>query len=316
MGGGGSSIPSAPSFQPDPYYGKIQRRQLGQYDWLLQGLTGMSYNDSGKNRGYSQTGVPSGWENSLLGEATNISPEISRLSRELGEAQLKPAYEFERQNILNTLEANNQLTGSTTGSQLTQLSNNYLAGLTGMQAQYGLADVERALNNRVQLYGTGLNLGQGIAGNALENQNQMNQFALANYENQVAAAMMGEKGGGWLGGLLGGTGGALGGAAGGALIGSIVPGIGTVAGALIGGGLGAAGGGLMGSQSMSAGQSMFSSGMNTAGMYAGSKLGGQSVYAPQTYSSGAESVTDVTRNWNYGGSGLGSNLGAGAYRGF
>lgn len=269
-----SSIPEAPTFQTDPNVGWSQDRLKEQYNYLIGGLTGAGGQLSG-----------------LLGDAVNISPEVSRLSQQLAQSQLDPAYRTQRQDLINTLEANNQLTGSTTASSLQNLSSDYLSSLTGMQAQYGLADVERALNNRVQLYTTGLNVGQNVGSAGLANQQQMNQFALANYENQVAASMMNQnQGGGLLGGLLGGTGGALGGAATGALIGSVVPGIGTMTGALIGGGLGAAGGGLMGSQSLSAGQSMFSSGLSSAGMYAGSK------YAPNsyTYSSGPESVVNTT----------------------
>jgi hypothetical protein len=270
-----SSIPEAPKFQTDPNVGWSQDRLKEQYGYLINGLT-------------TEGGSLSG----LLGDSVNISPEVSRLSQQYAQSQLDPAYRKQRQDLINTLEANGQLTGSTTASSLANLDADYMASLTGMQAQYGLADVERALNNRVQLYTTGLNVGQNVGAAGLQNQQQMNQFALANYENQVAAAMMNQNNsGGLLGGLLGGTGGALGGAATGAIIGSIVPGIGTMTGALIGGGLGAAGGGLMGAQSASAGQQMFSSGMSSAGMYAGSK------YAPNayTYSRGSESTQDITR---------------------
>lgn len=277
MGSKKVSIPDAPSFQTDPNVGWSQDRLKEQYGYLMNGLTTEGGNLSG-----------------LLGDSINISPEVSRLSQQYAQSQLDPAFRTQRQDLINTLEANNQLTGSTTASSLGNLDADYMASLTGMQAQYGLADVSRALNNRMQLYTTGLNVGQNVGQAGLQNQEQMNQFALQNYENQVAAAMMGQKNsGGLMGGLLGGTGGALGGAATGALIGSVVPGIGTMTGALIGGGLGAAGGGLMGASSMSAGQQMFSSGMSSAGMYAGSK------YAPNayTYASGPESVVNTTAGY-------------------
>jgi hypothetical protein len=274
MGSKKSSVPEAPKWQPDPDVEWSKDFGKNWADYLTKGLTG--------------TGAEIG---GMLGEAFNISPEVSRLSQQLAQSQLDPAFRQQRQDLINTLEANNQLTGSTTASALGNLSADYMSSLTGMQAQYGLADVERALNNRMQGFAWGLQSGQNVGSMALENQNQMNQFALANYENQVAASLMNKNNsGGLMGGLLGGTGGALGGAATGALIGSIVPGIGTMTGALIGGGLGAAGGGLMGAQSMSAGQSMFSSGMSSAGMYVGSK------YAPNayTYSRGPESVVNTT----------------------
>lgn len=281
-----TSIPEAPKFQVDPNVGWSQDRLKEQYGYLMNGLT-------------TQGGSLSG----LLGDAVNVSPEVSRLSMQYAQSQLDPAYRQQRQDLVNTLEANNQLTGSTTASSLGNLSADYMSSLTGMQAQYGLADVERALNNRVQLYGMGLNTGQAVGSQGLENQQQMNQFALANYENQVAASLMGQNSNA---GLWGGLGGAVIGAGIGTLV---APGAGTMIGASLGGSLGSmAFGGNQGVSGMS-------SGLGTLGGYmAGSKMGATSIYAPNTYATGGESVTDITKNWNY--QGLGSNLGAGAYRGF
>ncbi len=263
-----SSVPEAPKWQPDPNVGWSQDRLKEQYGYLIGGLT-----------------TPGGSLSGLLGEAVNISPEISRLSQQYAESQLNPAYERAKQEVINQLEANNQLTGSTTASSLGNLASDYAASLTGMQAQYGLADVERALNNRVQLYTTGLNIGQNVGQAGLQNQQQMNQFALANYENQVAAAMMNQKSGSpW--GQIGGM--ALGGLAGFAMGGPA----GAMMGAGIGGGLGGAltGGG-------NAGMSAVSGGLASGGGY---MLG--SKYAPTsyTYSRGPESTVDLTRGYNYG----------------
>lgn len=255
-----TSIPAAPAFQADPNVAWSQDRLKEQYGYLMGGLT---------QEGQSLSGG--------LGEATNISPEISRLSQQYAQSQLDPAYRTQRQDLINTLEANNQLTGSTTASSLGNLSADYMASLTGMQAQYGIADVNRALNNRVQLYTQGLNIGQNVGTQGLNNQNQMNSFALANYENQVAAALAGESsGGGIMGGLVGGIGGAV---AGGLMTGFNPVGI--AAGAALGGYTGYSSGTGAGSMIQTAG---------LAGGYAGSK----NTYAPTpyTYSSGSESVTN------------------------
>jgi hypothetical protein len=283
-----SSIPEAPKWQPDPNVGWSQDRLKEQYGYLMKGLT-------------TEGGSLSG----LLGDAVNISPEVSRLSMQYAQSQLDPAYRQRRQDLINTLEANNQLTGSTTASSLGNLEADYMSSLTGMQAQYGLADVERALNNRVQLYTTGLNVGQNVGQAGLQNQQQMNQFALANYENQVAAAMMNQKDSGLLGGLMGGTGGALLGAGLGALLAAPTGGLSLGMGALIGGGIGAGGGTAMGLMSPQMGSSLFSGGVQGAGYMAGSKLGATSSYAPNTYTRGTESVTDLTRNFNQQGLGRG-----------
>lgn len=262
-----SSIPDTPQWQPDPNVAWSQDRLKEQYGYLMSGLT-------------TEGGSLSG----LLGDAINISPEVSRLSQQYAQAQLDPAYRQQRQDVINTLEANNQLTGSTTASALGNLSADYMSSLTGMQAQYGLADVERALNNRMQLYTTGLNIGQNVGQAGLQNQEQMNQFALQNYENQVAAAMMNKNN------SSAGMWGSLGGAAIGAGIGTLVaPGVGTALGASLGGSIGGAAFG-----GSSAGGQM-SSGLGMLGGYmAGSK------YAPTayTYTRGPESVTNITAQSN------------------
>jgi len=272
MGSKKTSIPDAPQWQPDPNVKWSQDRLKEQYNYLINGLTTEGGNLSG-----------------LLGDAINISPEVSRLSMQYAQSQLDPAFRNRQQDMINQLEANNQLTGSTTASSLANLNADYMASLTGMQAQYGLADVERALNNRVQLYTTGLNVGQNVGQQGLQNQEQMNSFALANYENQVAAAMMGQQSNAGLWGSLGG-------AAIGAGIGTLVaPGVGTALGASIGGGLGGAAFG-----GSSAGGQM-SSGLGMLGGYmAGSK------YAPTayTYTRGPESVTNTTAAYNPGPSGF------------
>ena len=284
-----TSIPSAPSFQTDPNVGWSQDRLKEQYGYLMNGLT----KDGGSLSG-------------LLGDAINVSPEVSRLSQQYAQSQLDPAYRTQRQDMINTLEANNQLTGSTTGSQLQNLSNDYLSSLTGMQAQYGLADVNRALNNRMQLYTTGLNVGQNVGQAGLQNQEQMNSFALSNYENQVAASLAGQQSSGINWGQLGGM--ALGAGAG-ALLAAPTGGMSVGMGAALGAGLGGGVGGAM--FGGSAGGNAMSSGMASLGGYmAGSK------YAPTayTYTAGPESVTSNLSS--YQGYGYGSGLGSGAYRGF
>lgn len=275
------SIPDAPSFQADPNLAWSQDYLKGQTNYLTQGLTAEGGNLSG-----------------LLGDTINVSPLVSQYSQQLAQSQLDPAFRVRQQDMMNQLEANNQLTGSTTASSLGNLNADYMASLTGMQAQYGLADVNRALQNRVQLYGMGLNSGQAVGSNALQNQNQMNQFALANYENQVASAMMNQQSSGspW---------GALGGAAIGAGIGTmIMPGVGTAVGAGIGSSLGNS---MFGGGSQSG--AGISSGLGQMGGYAmGSKYS-----SPNRISGGSESI--YTNN-TYGGYGMNSYGMAGGLGGF
>lgn len=267
------SIPNAPTFQADPNLAWSQDFLKGQSNYLINGLTTEGGNLSG-----------------LLGDAINVNPLVSQYAQQLAQSQLDPAYRQQRQDLVNTLEANNQLTGSTTASSLGNLASDYTAQLTGMQAQYGLADVERALNNRVQLYGMGLNTGQAVGSNALQNQNQMNQFALANYENQVASALMNQQSSG------GSPFGALGGAAIGGGIGFLVGGpVGAGIGAGLGSGLGnAAFGG--GSQSGAGIANAFGS---LGGYAAGSKYS-----SPGSYSFGGESIYNPSTSFTAGSMGL------------
>lgn len=189
-----TSIPDAPTFQPDPNVAWSQDFLKGQANYLINGLTTNGGNLSG-----------------LLGDTVSFNPLTTQYALQTMQSQLAPSYRNSQQNLTNTLEANNQLTGSTTASSFANLESDYMAQLTAATAQAGLADVNRALQNRVSLYGTGLNTASTVGTNALSNQSQTNNFALANYENQVAQALasQGSESGGISGFLTGAIGGGL-----------------------------------------------------------------------------------------------------------
>lgn len=168
----GSDFPGAPGFQVDPNVAWSQDRLKGQSDYLLNGLTTEGGNLAG-----------------LMGDTVSFNPLTTQYALQAMQAQLAPSYRNSQQNLTNTLEANNQLAGSTTASAFGNLESDYMAQLTSATAQAGLADINRALQNRVSLYGTGLNTTQAVGNAALTNQAQMNNFALSNYENQVAQAL-------------------------------------------------------------------------------------------------------------------------------
>jgi hypothetical protein len=270
----GPSIPEAPEFRVDPNVAWSQDTLKGQSNYLLNGLT----SDAGLS--------------GQLGEATSMNPQITQLTLQALQSQLQPSYRQGFQNITNTLEANNQLTGSTTASALGNYEGDYMAQLTAAGAQAGIADINRALQNRVSLYGAGLNAAQGIGGAALSNQNQQNQFALQNYENQVASALMNQPS------QKGGFMGALTGAVGGGLSGFVMSG-GNPIGAAIGAGVGGLSGGLgqsgTGGQFLGAGASMFGNRNTTPLQTTG---GGESIYNPI-----------YLQPYNYGLSGMGNSYG-------
>ena len=204
-------LPPTPSFYQDPV------AQGATQNLYQQGLNATSFN-----------GLPP-----MLMEALSTSPDVTRLTLEGLQAQLAPQLRQSRQDVVNQLEANNQLTGSTTASALGNIQSDYESQLVNAGAQAGLADINRALQNRIGLYGTGLNALQAAGQMGQTNQSQQNSFSLANYENQVAAIMNSQKN-------QGGIAGALSGGLGGAVTGFALTG--NPFGALAGGAIGAAGG--------------------------------------------------------------------------
>lgn len=251
------SIPEAPSFQADPNVGWSQNTLKGEVPKLL-----------------SLSGLPQGLE-----EAISTNPQITQLTLQKLQSQLEPSYRNGLQNITNTLEANNQLTGSTTASALGNYQADYMAGLTAAGAEAGIQDINRALSNRMSLYGTGLNTAAGVGSTGLNNQSQMNQFALQNYENQVASALMNQpaQNGGWMGAITGAVGGAMSGAS----MGSKAGPYGALAGGVIGAGLGGysgyQGSSGTGGQFLQAGASMLGNRNSTPLQTVG---GGESIYNP------------------------------------
>lgn len=244
------SVPDAPSFQADPNVAWSQNTLKGEVPKML-----------------SLSGLPD-----PLMEAINTSPQITALTLQRLQAQLEPSYRTGLQNITNTLEANNQLTGSTTASALGNYQSDYMAQLTAAGAEAGIQDINRALQNRMSLYGTGLNTAAGVGNTALSNQNQMNQFALQNYENQVTAALTNQptSRGGFMGALTGAIGGGI---AGFTMGGPMGAGIGALGGGLAGG-FGSPG---TGGQMLGAGASMYGNRNTTPLQTVG---GGESFYNP------------------------------------
>jgi hypothetical protein len=215
--GGSGGGPGLPSFYVDPF---LAKNQQGLYDESV-GLTSGNFSNLGSN----------------MQEAINLSPDISRLATERYVAAQAPAYRTGLQNITNTLEANNQLTGSTTGSTLQNYENDYMSGLTAANAEAAIADVNRALQNRMTLYGLGMQ-GYQVGGNmALENQSQRNLFNLSNFDNEFGLSLMNQQQNAGkystIGGLLGGG---LGFAVGGPMGAMVGSGIGSQLGSSYGGG--------------------------------------------------------------------------------
>ncbi len=207
------SLPSTPTYFQDPLVSQANQSQFN----LGQGLTsGSIYN-----------------ENPGLAEAVNMNPQMTQLMLQGLQAQLAGPLRQQRQDTINTLEANNQLTGSTTASALGNIDTDYSNQLVTAGANAGMADINRALANRVALFGTGLNAIQSSGQGAQAASNAQNSFNLDNYQNQVAKVLgeQKQKSGGFMGGLTGAAGGAMAGS----MFGPVGMAIGAVGGAAAGG---------------------------------------------------------------------------------
>jgi hypothetical protein len=216
------SLPATPTYQTDPAY----KSGLDQLMGLGTKLTNGDF-----------TG-----DLSWLADTTTVNPDIIKGFF----TGLQPSFQKMRQDTINTLAANNQLESSTTANALTQLDQNMADTMTGQVANLQT----QALQNRMNLFGTGLNTISGATGMAQNEQNSINDFNLRNYENMVAKAMAEKKqsSGGLMGALTGGLGGGALGAGLGALLalptGGLSLGAGALFGGLAGGGIGSLMGGL------------------------------------------------------------------------
>lgn len=254
------TLPNTPTYYQDPLIGQANQSMFD----LGSGLTSGSI--------YGQ--------NQYLNEAVNTSPDITRLTLEGLQAQLAPMLRTSRQDVMNSLESNNQLTGSTTASALGNIQSDYESQLVNAGAQAGIADINRALQNRVNLFGTGLNAIQSSGQGAQTSSNSRNQFNLENYQNQVAKTLGEQKQ--QSGGLMGAITGGLGGAMAGSMFGPA---------GMIAGGLGGAAAGGFGPQG--SGGALFQTGAGLAGSRLGNTSQGAGQQAP-IYSAGATTPESIS----------------------
>lgn len=172
---------------------------------------------------------------------------------------LQPQFRDTLQQINNNAAANNQLNSSTYTDALARSQSDLNSQYQSILSQQAINDSNQSNANRLSLFGQGLNTLQGAIGNEQQDTGSQNQFNLANYQNQVAAAIaqQGQQGGGVFGALSGALGGGLAGFA---------------TGGPIGAGIGALGGGLSGglsSQSSNMGGQLLQAG---AGIYGSNQV--------------------------------------------
>ena len=189
------SIPTPPQYQLDP---------------IAQGVPKDLYSLGTKLTNFDFSG-----NLSPLQDTISLDPQSSQLALQTAQGALQPKYNDIITQLRNEAAANNQLESSTFTDALAKNAFNLQSQYQGITASAALDDRQRALQNRIGLFGSGLDTLSNSGGLAQGNQNSLNQFNLSNYENQVAAALAGQKQsrGGLLGALTGGAGGALAGLA-------------------------------------------------------------------------------------------------------
>ena len=241
-----------------------------------------------------------GGDLSPLQDVISFNPEITERALSTIDAQMAPGIRDQRQQLINTLASNNQLESSVTGDVLGRFGSDIQSQRQAFAGQAGMADINRALQGRQDLFGLGLNTlttGTQFGQNAGVQRNTFNQ---TQFENQLGLNIFNQDSkGGWAGA---GTG-----AVGGAMAGSSLGPWGAVAGALVGGASGYFSESGAGGQILQGGAGIYGSSLgNVDNPYSGS---GTSNLAGNTY------VTqDVGGNFGqlgglYGsGGGLGGSL--------
>ena len=101
-----------------------------------------------------------------LQESISVNPETTRLFLQGLQAELAPIYRDVRNRTIAELAANNQLESSVTADRLLQADTDLERAMLSATTKFGLADINRALENRMRLEGMGLNalrMGTGYA---------------------------------------------------------------------------------------------------------------------------------------------------------
>ena len=191
--------PAIPAYQSDP---KLTQRIDDAY-----GL-------GGRVSSFDFTGNLAG-----LQDTVSYSPQMTTLFLQGLRAELDPIYSDMRRDTINRLAASNQLESSVLPSALSDIEQNQQNQYIQQSTQFGINDINRAMQNKLALFGTGLGLQQYATSAGIDQQNAANQFNLQNYQNAASkwdmdsARIMNEYE------ATGGLGGAFSGGIGGALMG-------------------------------------------------------------------------------------------------
>lgn len=165
------NFPSPPSFQPFPTVGP---------DIQFLSDLGRQLSLGGFLPGRSGT-----FDLSFLHPLVTTNPEVTRQAVDLASRGTIETRDRAQRDIVNQLEASNQLTSSTAVNRLADLNQSFGRDIADINTQFYLADVERSLSNIMSLFGGGPGLVSNSVGLGQNQQGQMNDFAKWNYEQQL-----------------------------------------------------------------------------------------------------------------------------------
>lgn len=122
----------------------------------------------------------------FLNELVRLNPEATQQAVGLATRDVERVRNQAQQDVLNQLEANNQLTSSTSVNRLSSLNEAFSQDISDIATQFYLADVERSLGNIGNLFQLGLGTTESSATLGLNQQAQENSFALERFDRQVS----------------------------------------------------------------------------------------------------------------------------------
>lgn len=115
---------------------------------------------------------------SFLQPLTSLNPEMTQKAIGLASRPTIEAQQRAQQDMINQLEANNQLTSSVTGNALADLNKSFSQDIADISTRFSLADEERAMSNIYNLFMAGSPMVQSATSLGLQEGQQQNEWNL------------------------------------------------------------------------------------------------------------------------------------------
>ena len=123
---------------------------------------------------------------SFLQPLVTTNPAATKQAVDLASRGTIEARDRAQRDIVNQLEASNQLTSSVAVNRLSDLNQSFASDIADINTQFYLADVERSLANTMSLFGAGPQIVGQSVGLGQNQQAQQNEFALQRYDRELS----------------------------------------------------------------------------------------------------------------------------------